>query len=129
MQNERAYLFSSRVRRNPEVLSHAVWAGDTLYVSGQLGTDVNTGKLVEGDFATEARQALENLRAVLEEAGLSYDHLTKVTVFLADIADAGTFNEFYKGYFTSERRPARSAVAVTGLAFGARVEVEGVAVR
>ena len=129
MQNERSYLFSPRVRRNPEVLSHAVWAGDTLYVSGQLGTDVNTGRLVEGDFAAEARQALENLRAVLEEAGLSYDHLTKVTVFLADIADAATFNDFYKGYFSSEHRPARSAVAVTGLAFGARVEVEGVAVR
>lgn len=119
---------SPHVCKNPEVLSHAVRAGDVLYISGQLETDVKSGRLVEGDFEAEARQALENLKAVLAEMGLTFDHLVKVTVFLTDIRDAAKFNDLYKTYFQSANRPARSAVAVTGLAFNARIEIEGVAI-
>lgn len=125
---ERSYLFSQAVRKNPEVLSHAVQIGDVLYVSGQLGTDVATGRLVEGDFEAEARQALQNLKAVLAEAGMTYDQVVKVTVFLTSIDDVAKFNELYKAHFGTPRRPARSAVAVNGLAFNARVEIEAVAV-
>lgn len=128
MKTERSHLFSDRVRKNPTVLSHAVRVGDVLYVSGQLGTDVATGKLVPGSFEAEARQALENLRSVLAEAGMAYDDLVKVTVFVKDIADVATFNNLYQTFFSTPHRPTRSAVAVTGLAFNARVEVEAVAV-
>jgi 2-iminobutanoate/2-iminopropanoate deaminase len=128
MKNDRTHLFSERLRKNPEVLSHAVRIGDVLYVSGQLGADVRTGKLIEGDFKAEARQALENMKTILAEAGMAFDNLVKVAVFLTDIRDAQTFNELYKSYFSSPTRPARSAVAVTALAFNARVEIEGIAV-
>ena len=101
--------------------------GTTLYVSGQLGNAPGTLKLVPGGMAAEARQALENTQAVLERHGSSMDQVVKCTVFLADMKDWPAFNEVYVKYFT-QHLPARSALAAAGLALGARVEMECIAV-
>lgn len=97
-----------------------------LFVSGQIGTD-STGRLVAGGIQTEGRQALNNMRTVLERYGSSLDRVVKCTVFLADMKDYADFNEIYSTYFRA-RKPARSAVAVSGLAANAHVEVECIGV-
>lgn len=106
--------------------SHAKLANGVLYASGQLGLDPVTGALPEGVQA-QAKQALENVGAVLAAAGLTYGDVVKTTVFLADMADFGAVNEVYATYFTQEP-PARSCVAVKELPKGALVEVEVIAV-
>ena len=108
------------------VFSQAVRVGDLLYVSGQIGAD-SAGRLVPGGLQTEARQALNNVRAILEKNGSGLDRVVKCTVFLADIRDYNDFNEIYLTYFRV-RKPARSAMAASGLALNARVEIECIGV-
>ena len=108
--------------------SEAVRAGDTLYLSGQVGIKPGTLELVPGGVQAEARQALDNIKTTLETHGYSLRDVVKCTVMLADIAEWATFNEVYKSYF-SPPYPARSALGANGLAIGARVEVECIAVR
>ena len=110
----------------PLPFSEAVQLGDTLYVSGQLGNQPGTLTLVPGGMDAEAKQALENMKAILERHGSSLDHVVKCTVFLADIKEWPAFNVIYRSYF-KENLPARSALAASGLALGARVEVECIA--
>jgi 2-iminobutanoate/2-iminopropanoate deaminase len=110
----------------PLPFSEAVKLGDTLYVSGQLGNLPGTLTLAPGGIRPETRRAFENLKAILERHGSSLDHVVKCTVFLADIEDWSAFNEIYRDYFKTNL-PARSALAASGLALGARVEVECVA--
>jgi reactive intermediate/imine deaminase len=86
-----------------------------------------TSELVEGGVAAETRQTMENIRAVLDYAGSSMDRVVKCTVFLADIADYAAMNEAYRTFFP-EHPPARSTVAGSGLALGARVEIECIAI-
>ena len=107
--------------------SEAVRVGDTLYLSGQVGIKPGTLELVPGGIQAEARQTLENIRTTLEAHGYSMRDVVKCTVMLADIAEWATFNEVYKAYF-SPPYPARSALGASGLAIGARVEVECLAV-
>jgi len=106
--------------------SEAVRVGDVLYLSGQIGTAPGTLELVPGGIVPEARQALENIRAVLERHGASLGDVVKCTVFLADIKEWPAFNDVYRQHFT-RNLPARSALAASGLALGARVEVECIA--
>ncbi len=106
--------------------SEAVQVGDTLYVSGQIGIQPGTLTLVPGGIVPEARQALENLRAVLERHGSGPGDVVKCTIFLADIADWPRFNEVYREFFKTHL-PARSALAASGLALGAKVELECIA--
>jgi 2-iminobutanoate/2-iminopropanoate deaminase len=106
--------------------SEAVRAGDLLFLAGQLGSDPATGQLVAGGIGPEARQTLENIKAVLERNRSSLADVVKCTVFLADIAEWGAFNEIYKQYFRKPY-PARSALGANGLALGARTEVECIA--
>jgi len=108
--------------------SQAIQVGKTLYLSGQVGLDPSTGQLVPGGLQEEARQALDNCRAVLEEAGFALSDVVQVQVFLADVGDYAAFNEIYARYFPPPA-PARAAVAVAGLPRGARVEVLMTAVR
>ena len=107
--------------------SHAVLAGNTLYTSGQLGLDPVSGELAAGVEA-QAKQALENLRAVLETAGMDFQDVTKTTVFLSDMGDFAAINAIYAQYFTGEA-PARSSVQVAALPKGAAFEIEAVAVK
>lgn len=106
--------------------SEAVRAGDILFLAGQIGSDPATGQLVPGGLEPEARQVIENIKAVLERNGRSLADVVKCTVFLADIGEWGRFNEIYKQYFKSPY-PARSALGVNGLARNARLELECIA--
>jgi 2-iminobutanoate/2-iminopropanoate deaminase len=108
--------------------SPAVRVGDVIYLSGQIGNRIGTRELVPGGIAAETRQTLENIGTVLQSAGSSLDRVFKCTVFLADIGDYAAMNEVYAGFFPKEP-PARSTVAGSGLALGARVEIECMAVR
>jgi reactive intermediate/imine deaminase len=102
--------------------SSAVRVGDTLYLSGQIG-DGAEGKLPDG-FEAQAKQAMENIGAILKRAGVGYDRIFHCTAFLADIKDWPAFNKVYFPYFPDGPLPARSAVAVNGLAHGALLEIE-----
>lgn len=103
--------------------SEAVRAGDFLFVSGQIGNAPGTLTLVPGGVTAESKQALDNIKQVLDRHGASLDQVVKCTVFLADMQDWPAFNTVYRQYF-SARFPARSALGANGLALGARVEVE-----
>ena len=107
--------------------SEAVRVGDTLYLSGQVGNLPGTLELAPGGIEGETRQTLENIKATLERHGSSLDRVVKCTVFLADIDELPRLNEVYRTYFPTNP-PARSAVAGSGLALGARVEIECIAV-
>lgn len=106
--------------------SSAVRAGDTLYLSGNIGNLPGTLTLAEGGIQGETRQTMENIKAVLEQFGASLDDVVKCTIFLADMAEWGAMNEVYKTYFTN--KPARSALGANGLALDARVEIECIAI-
>ena len=106
---------------------NAKLCGDTLYCSGQLGLDPATGALADGVEA-QARQALENLGAVLAAAGMGYADVVKTTVFLADIGDFAAVNAVYADYFQAES-PARSCVQAGALPKGGLFEIEAVAVK
>ncbi|MEO8505682.1 MAG: Rid family detoxifying hydrolase [Acidobacteriota bacterium] len=106
--------------------SDSVRVGGLLFTSGQLGNRPGTLELVPGGIGPESTQAMENLKAVLEAHGSSLDRVVKCTIFLADIAEWPAFNQVYVRYF-HDNLPARSALAASGLALGARVELEAVA--
>lgn len=109
--------------RNP--FSPAVRVGNLLFLAGQIGTDTSN-RLVSGGLEPEARQTMNNIKDVLEKTGSSLERVVKCTVFLADMKEWPAFNEIYKTYFP-KNYPARSALGATGLALGARVEVECIA--
>jgi reactive intermediate/imine deaminase len=106
--------------------SEAVRVGHMLYLSGQLGYDRETAKLVEGGIAAETKKTLENIKAALEKHGSSMAEVVKCTVFLADIKEWAAMNEVYVTYFPTNP-PARSALGSSGLALGARTEIECIA--
>jgi 2-iminobutanoate/2-iminopropanoate deaminase len=108
--------------------SPGIAVGDLVFLSGQTPLEAATGKLVEGDIARQARQCLENLKALLAAAGLGFGHVVKTTIFLTDMADFAAVNEVYKAY-VREPYPARSTVAVAALPMGATVEIEMIASR
>lgn len=107
--------------------SEAVQVGPFLYLSGQIGTDPETLQLVQGGIGPETRQAMENIKAVVEKHGSSMERVIKCTVFLADMAEWPAMNEVYATFFPTNK-PARSAAGTSGLALGARVEIECIAV-
>lgn len=107
-------------------LSQYVRVGETIYLSGMLGSTAEG--LVPGGVVAETRQALTNIRTALEKSGTAMDDVVKCTVFLADMQEWAAMNEVYTTFFP-KNKPARSAVGVNGLARSARVEIECVAVR
>ncbi|KMY67228.1 hypothetical protein AAU61_10110 [Desulfocarbo indianensis] len=108
----------------------ARWAGDFLFVSGQLGLDPRTGEFAGPGVAEEAGQALRNLNRILEAAGLERGQVVKVTIFLTDMDDFGLVNEVYAGFFEGVScLPARACVAVAALPKGGKVEIEALACR
>lgn len=108
--------------------SQAIQAGNMLFTSGQIPIDPATSQFVEGGIAEQTRQVFANLKAVLTEAGYTFDNIVKTTVFLADMSLFGAMNEVYAAQFTGAF-PARSAVAVKELPKGALVEIEVIAVK
>jgi 2-iminobutanoate/2-iminopropanoate deaminase len=120
------FLTSSDPARRDLPFSEAVRVGDLMFLSGQIGFDSATGKLVPGGIKAEARQAMTLIKDVLTRNGASLADVVKCTVFLADIAEWPTFNEVY-GEFFKKPFPARSALAASGLVRNARVEVECIA--
>ncbi len=108
--------------------SQAIEAGGMVFVSGQIPVDPATGTFAEGGIKELTRQSLNNIKAILAEAGLTMDHVVKTSVFLADMNDFSDMNEVYATFFEGTA-PARSAVAVKELPKGARVEIECIAIR
>ena len=106
--------------------AQAVVAGDLVFCAGQVGIDPATGKLVGGGISAETARAIENLRAVLEAAGLGLRDVVKTTVYLVDLGEFAALNEVYGRYFEVPH-PARSTVQVAALPAGARVEIEAIA--
>jgi 2-iminobutanoate/2-iminopropanoate deaminase len=120
------FLNSQRAQQLDRPFSEAVRAGDFLYLSGQIGEDPATTKLAAGGIQGESRQTLANVKRTLEENGASLADVVKCTVFLADIAEWPAFNTVYREFF-KKPFPARSALAASGLAMNARVELECIA--
>ncbi|MFZ2234806.1 MAG: RidA family protein [Dokdonella sp.] len=120
------YIRSPATKKNNLPFSDAVRVGDLVFLSGQIGSVPGSLKLADGGIEGEARQAMKNIGSALELAGSSWQHVVKCTVFLADIKDWPAFNTVYTEFFTGNL-PARSALAASGLAKGAKVEVECIA--
>ena len=106
--------------------SQAISSGNTVYVSGQLPIDPQTGAFAGEDIQAQTRQSLKNIQAILKEAGLTMANICKTTVLLADIAEFGAMNEVYAEFFTAPY-PARAAFQVAALPKGAKVEIEAIA--
>jgi 2-iminobutanoate/2-iminopropanoate deaminase len=106
--------------------SQAIQVGNLVYTSGQIPIDPATGMIVKGGIKEQTLQSLTNVKAILEEVGLTMSNVLKTTVFMADMGDFADMNSVYAGFFT-EPYPARSAVAVKTLPKGALVEIEVIA--
>lgn len=107
--------------------SEAVQAGNLFFLAGQIGMDRSLGELAPGGVAGETAQAIKNIAAVLKYHGLTLDNVVKCTVILEDIEDFKAFNAVYTKYFT--KKPARTTFAASGLAAGAKVEIDVIAVK
>ncbi len=106
--------------------SQAIQAGQFLFLAGQVPLDPESGQLIEGDIVAQTRRAMDNVMAVLENAGLGPGHVVKTTIYLADMADFAAMNEVYGSYF-KDTPPARAAVEVARLPKDARIEVDVIA--
>jgi 2-iminobutanoate/2-iminopropanoate deaminase len=120
------YFQSEETKQMGLPFSDVVRVGDMLYLSGQIGNIPGELALVEGGLEAETRQTMENIKRVLEANGSSLDHAVKFTIFIDDIARWSDFNKVYVQYF-DDHLPARSAFGAEGLALGAAVEVECIA--
>ena len=120
----KAYTAEGAVTVGP--YSHAIDAGDLVFLSGQTPVDSATGKLVEGDITAQTMQCFKNLFNVLKAAKLTSDNVVKVSVFLTDMKDFAAMNEVYKTQF-KEPYPARTTIGVAALPLNAQVEIEMIA--
>jgi 2-iminobutanoate/2-iminopropanoate deaminase len=102
--------------------SQAVWAGNLLFVSGQVAIDPPTGNLVMDDIETETHQVMKNIQAILTEAGVDFGHIVKTSIFLSDMGNFAKVNAVYGSYFTSDF-PARETVEVSVLPKNVNVEI------
>lgn len=108
--------------------SQAIEANGMLFVSGQLPVNSATGKVAEGGITEQSRQSLENIGAILNEAGYTFDNVVKTTCLLSDMANFKDFNAVYAQYFTNNA-PARATFAVRELPLGVLIEIEAIAVK
>lgn len=104
--------------------SHAVRAGDFLFVTGQLAEDPQTGEIVRGSIAEQTQQVMANLKRVLEYAGTGFDRVVMARIFITDLRDYDTVNQIYATYFEPHRLPCRTTVGVLGLAGVGDVEID-----
>jgi 2-iminobutanoate/2-iminopropanoate deaminase len=106
--------------------NHAVQMGNMLFVSGQVGKNPNSGELMLNDIKTETTQVMENLKGILNEAGMDFSNICKTTIFLTDMNDFSSVNEVYGSYFKSDF-PARETVQVSKLPLNVNVEISVIA--
>ena len=106
--------------------NHAIRIGDLLFCAGQIPIDPASGNLLVGDIKAQTERVLENVKAILEDQKLTFEHVVKSTVFLTNLADFAGMNEVYAKYFTADF-PARSTIQVAALPKGANVEIEVIA--
>lgn len=109
--------------------NQAILSGDTLYLSGQIAMNIETGQLVLDDIKAETRQVLENLKAVLNAADMSFENVVKTTIFISDMNDFTLINEVYGSYFDDANAPARETVQVARLPKDVHVEISMIAVK
>lgn len=108
--------------------SHGVMIGNTLYTSGQVAKDAATGEMIQTDIKTETKKVMENLQAILTEAGMDFSHVVKTTIYCTDLGNFAAINEVYGSFFTANF-PARETVQVVKLPLNANVEISVVAVK
>ena len=123
--NQIEYLKTPRPMSLP--FSDAVRVGNMLYLSGEIGVDYKTMKIVPGGIKAETKQVMENIKTTLEKYGSSMDNVVKCTIMIQDMKQWPLVNEVYMTYFKKDRLPARSAFGSTALALGAAMELECIA--
>ncbi|WP_298138259.1 RidA family protein [Flavobacterium sp.] len=109
--------------------NQAVLVGNTLYTSGQIALNPQTMELVLDNIETETKQVLENMKAVLEAAEMTFENVVKTTIFIMDMNDFARINSIYGSYFDEKTAPARETVQVAGLPKGVNVEISMIAVK
>ncbi|MEM5538597.1 MULTISPECIES: RidA family protein [unclassified Olleya] len=109
--------------------NQAVLSGNTLYTSGQIALHPETGELVMDDIKTETKQVMENMKAVLEAADMTFEHVIKTSIFISDMHNFAQINEVYGTYFKDETAPARETVEVANLPKFVNVEISMIAVK
>ena len=109
--------------------NQAVLTGNTLYTSGQIAINPETGELVLDDIKTETKQVLENMKAVLTEAGMTFENVVKTSIFISDMNNFSAINEVYATYFNEETAPARETVEVANLPKFVNVEISMIAIK
>lgn len=109
--------------------NQAVLIGNTLYTSGQIALNPSTMELVLNDIETETKQVMENMKAVLEAAKMTFENVVKTTIFIMDMGDFARINSVYGSYFDESNAPARETVQVAGLPKGVNVEISMIAVK
>ncbi len=108
--------------------NQAVLKGNTLYTSGQIGINPSTGELVTSSIEAETEQVLQNMKAVLEAAGMTFENVVKSTIFIMNMDDFGKINAVYGSYFNEKTAPARETVQVAGLPKNLNIEISMIAV-
>lgn len=108
--------------------NQAVLSGDTLYISGQIPMDASSGDLIAGDIKKETEKCMQNLKAILTEANMTFENVVKSSIFLADMNQFSQVNEVYGSYFDTETAPARETVEVANLPKFVNVEISMIAV-
>lgn len=108
--------------------NQAILINGTLYISGQIGMEASTGKLIEGDIKAETTQCMENLKAILAAAHMDFNHVVKTSIFLKDMHQFALVNDVYATYFDAENAPARETVEVANLPKFVHVEISMIAV-
>jgi 2-iminobutanoate/2-iminopropanoate deaminase len=127
-ETEKKVIFSEKAPKVVGPYSQAILAGNTLYISGNIGINPENGKMDTLNFENEFKRVMLNLEAVLSAAGMSYDNVVKATVFLTDLGNYKLMNSLYAEYFKKDP-PARETVQVVALPKGAHVEISCIAVR
>jgi 2-iminobutanoate/2-iminopropanoate deaminase len=127
IQMEKTIVTSSGAPTPIGPYSHAVKAGNTLYVSGQVAKDATTGEMIQHTIKAETQKVMENVGAILKEAEMDYSDIVKTTIFCTDLNDFAAINEVY-GQFFDKHFPARETVQVVRLPLGANVEISVTAI-
>ncbi|WP_282135958.1 RidA family protein [Seonamhaeicola maritimus] len=109
--------------------NQAVLSNDTLYMSGQIGININTGEMVLDDIKSETTQVMQNLKAVLEAADMTFENVVKTSIFISNMDDFVLINEVYGSYFNENTAPARETVQVARLPKDVNVEISMIAVK